>query len=157
MQSSDHRRNSWLNKRSHSLKAVCACNTSHDDLPRQRRLNPTPPPHQPCRIRILHITAGAQERTILALHLPRSSRHLPYTVISLQHIHHGSHQGRLLAPGANTALCPLLLLRRHYPRYALACHVTQSHIAKTYTRHLLILPRGTSRPRPGHPKMAKGC
>ena len=104
-----------------------ACPTSHVDLPRQRRLNPTPPPHQPCRIRILHITAGAQERTILALPLPCTTRHLPHRAISLQHIHHGSHQGRLLAPGANTAICPLLLLRRHHSRYALTCRDSPTH------------------------------
>ena len=69
---------------SHSLTGPqsYACPTSHGDLPRQRRLNPTPPPHQPCRNRILHITAGAQERSIFALPLHCPYKHLPHRSIS---------------------------------------------------------------------------
>lgn len=72
------------------------------------------------------------------------------------HIHHGSHQGRLLAPASNRALPHLLWLRRRRTRYVVTSRDAYEQHVLTLSRHLLVLPQRARRPRPGHPYMAKG-
>jgi hypothetical protein len=128
------------------------------DHSRQRRLNPTASSHQPCRTRILHISLPARARgsPLLCIHFVLRNTSHPQ-VIFLFYSQYGSHQGRLLAPVPNTAICPLLLLRRHYSRYVLICRDTVICTANVLPRHLLLLPRSTRRSQPGHSHLAKGC
>jgi hypothetical protein len=100
------------------------------DHSRRRRLNPTPLPISLAEPgSFISLPARTRGPPLLCIHfvLRNTTSYKLHNIVLYSQ--NGSHQGRLLAPVPNTAICPLLLLRRHHSRYVLTCRNTITHLA----------------------------
>jgi hypothetical protein len=113
-----------------------------------QRLSLAPPPES--LHNILHPPQNIDQLLPL-LHGSTTPHSQPLTCIS----HHGSHQGRLLAPAANRALPHLLRLCCCRSRYVTSCRDACNR-SLTLPRNLLVLPQRARRPRSGHSHVGKG-
>ena len=104
-----------------------------------------------------HITAGACKRFAFALHPLRPTKHLTHTghLPLLQPIWVSSRAASCACSKhcyiSSASAAPALLSVRPDPSRPVI------YTANVPPRHLLLLPRSTRRPQPGHSHLAKGC